>query len=147
MLAGNIPGRTQTMPIAIFSAVEGGDMRGALLWVILIVVISLAIIRLLNRSGEAQRSAQRRIPVARDGPRVYPQVAMSRPDDAAWLATLDLDIESAWTRSPCRLRFAQAGARLACWALRLRQVDDAAHDCRDFDAGSRAHCFEWPRSV
>ena len=93
MLAGNIPGRTQTMPIAIFSAVEGGDMRGALLWVILIVVISLAIIRLLNRSGEAQRSAQRRIPVARDGPRVYPQVAMSRPDDAAWLATLDLDIE------------------------------------------------------
>jgi molybdate ABC transporter permease protein len=27
MLAGNIPGRTQTMPIAIFSAAEGGDMQ------------------------------------------------------------------------------------------------------------------------
>ena len=27
MLAGNIPGRTQTMPIAIFSAVEDGDTR------------------------------------------------------------------------------------------------------------------------
>ena len=48
MLAGNIPGRTQTMPIAIFSAAEGGDMRTAMVWVILIVVLSLAIIRLLN---------------------------------------------------------------------------------------------------
>jgi molybdate transport system permease protein len=48
MLAGNIPGRTQTMPIAIFSATEGGDMRAALVWVVLIVVVSLAIIRLLN---------------------------------------------------------------------------------------------------
>ena len=44
MLAGNIPGRTQTMPIAIFSAAESGDMRGALLWVLFIVVLSLAII-------------------------------------------------------------------------------------------------------
>ena len=48
MLAGNIPGRTQTMPVAIFSAAEGGDMRTAMAWVILIVVLSLAIIRLLN---------------------------------------------------------------------------------------------------
>ncbi len=49
MLAGDIPGRTETMPIAIFSAAAGGDMREAFLWVGLIVVISLAIIRLLNR--------------------------------------------------------------------------------------------------
>ena len=48
MLAGNIPGRTQTMPMAIFSAVEDGDMRAALMWVSLIVVLSLGIIRLLN---------------------------------------------------------------------------------------------------
>jgi molybdate ABC transporter permease protein len=48
MLAGNIPGRTQTMPIAIFSAAESGDMRGALLWVVVIVLLSLAIIRLLH---------------------------------------------------------------------------------------------------
>jgi molybdate transport system permease protein len=48
MLAGNIPGRTQTMPIAIFSAAESGDMRGAMFWVALIVVLSLAIIRLLH---------------------------------------------------------------------------------------------------
>jgi molybdate ABC transporter permease protein len=48
MLAGNIPGRTQTMPIAIFSAAESGDMRGAMMWVGLIVALSLAIIRLLH---------------------------------------------------------------------------------------------------
>ena len=48
MLAGNIPGRTQTMPIAIFSAAESGNMQGALLWVSLIVALSLAIIRLLH---------------------------------------------------------------------------------------------------
>lgn len=48
MLAGNIPGRTQTMPVAIFSAVEGGDMHAAMAWVAVIVVLSLAIIRLLH---------------------------------------------------------------------------------------------------
>jgi molybdate transport system permease protein len=48
MLAGDIPGRTQTMPLAIFSAASGGDMSAAYLWVGLIVVLSLAIIRLLN---------------------------------------------------------------------------------------------------
>ena len=54
MLAGNIPGRTQTMPIAIFSAVESGHPAIALVWVSLIVVISLAIIRLLNVEKKAR---------------------------------------------------------------------------------------------
>jgi len=60
MLAGNIPGRTQTMPMAIFSAVEDGDTRAALLWVGLIVSLSLGIIRLLNwqrRTGTPKRLA------------------------------------------------------------------------------------------
>jgi molybdate ABC transporter permease protein len=61
MLAGNIPGRTQTMPIAIFSAAEDGNMRVAFLWVILIVALSLAIIRLLNVQGPAQRVRRNRI--------------------------------------------------------------------------------------
>lgn len=41
MIAGNIPGKTQTLPIAIFFAVEGGDMRTALAWVGLIMLLSL----------------------------------------------------------------------------------------------------------
>lgn len=48
MLAGNIPGRTQTMPVAIFFAAEGGEMNRALGWVILIVAVSLAVIATLN---------------------------------------------------------------------------------------------------
>ncbi len=54
MLAGNIPGRTQTMPIAIFSAVESGHPAVAFLWVALIVLLSLAIIRLLNVERKAR---------------------------------------------------------------------------------------------
>ena len=48
MLAGNIPGQTETMPIAIFSAVEGGEPGVAAVWVVTILAISLAMIRLLH---------------------------------------------------------------------------------------------------
>jgi molybdate transport system permease protein len=65
MLAGNIPGRTQTMPMAIFSAVEDGDMRLALLWVGCIVVISLAIIRLLNWERRTRKPRRRQVNAAR----------------------------------------------------------------------------------
>jgi molybdate transport system permease protein len=55
MIAGNIPGRTQTMPIAIFFAVESGDMNKALLWVLIIVVISFIMIFLLNYWSDVQQ--------------------------------------------------------------------------------------------
>lgn len=48
MIAGNIPGKTQTMPLAIFFAVEGGDMKTAFMWVTTIVVLSLSSILALN---------------------------------------------------------------------------------------------------
>jgi len=48
MVAGNIPGKTRTIPLAIFFAVEGGEMDKALLWVALIFFISLAVIVLMN---------------------------------------------------------------------------------------------------
>ncbi len=54
MLAGNIPGKTQTMPLAIFFAAEGGDMQKAILWVIIIVLLSLVLILLLNYWSEIQ---------------------------------------------------------------------------------------------
>lgn len=55
MIAGNIPGRTQTMPVAIFFAVESGDMNKAILWVLIIVVISFIMIFLLNHWCDAQQ--------------------------------------------------------------------------------------------
>ncbi len=48
MLAGNIPGRTQTIPLAIYFAVAAGKNEKALLWVAVILVISLTSIFLLN---------------------------------------------------------------------------------------------------
>ncbi|MDR3593634.1 MAG: molybdate ABC transporter permease subunit [Clostridium sp.] len=54
MIAGNIPGKTQTMPLAIFFAAEGGDMQKAMLWVIIIVLLSLVLILLLNYWSEIQ---------------------------------------------------------------------------------------------
>jgi molybdate transport system permease protein len=49
MIAGNIPGKTQTAPVAIFFAVEAGERREALLLALALLAISLAAIALLNR--------------------------------------------------------------------------------------------------
>ncbi len=48
MVAGNIPGKTQTIPVAIFFAAEGGEMDKALVWVLLIFAISLIVMTLMN---------------------------------------------------------------------------------------------------
>ncbi|MCR8747012.1 molybdate ABC transporter permease subunit [Romboutsia lituseburensis] len=55
MIAGNIPGRTQTMPVAIFFAVEGGDMTKAIMWVLIITFISICMILILNYWSEVQQ--------------------------------------------------------------------------------------------
>lgn len=48
MVAGNIPGRTQTMAVAIYTAVQAGNKELAYLWVAIIVMISLVSILMLN---------------------------------------------------------------------------------------------------
>ena len=48
MLAGNIPGQTQTIPMAIFFAVEAGAMTEAWIWVFIIMLISLSGIIAVN---------------------------------------------------------------------------------------------------
>lgn len=52
MLAGNIPGKTQTIPVAIFFAVEGGQMDTALIWVLIITAISFGMVLILNYWGK-----------------------------------------------------------------------------------------------
>ena len=51
MVAGNIPGRTQTMPIAIYDAVQAGsyDLAGVL--VAILTVAALAVLLLVGRLG------------------------------------------------------------------------------------------------
>lgn len=49
MLAGNIPGKTQTIPTAIYIAVDSGKMTLAWLWSFSIIVISFLMLSLANR--------------------------------------------------------------------------------------------------
>ena len=53
MVAGNIQGKTQTIPIAIFYAVENGDYSQAMIWVLIIFLISVGIMSLSNLWGKA----------------------------------------------------------------------------------------------
>ena len=55
MIAGNIPGKTQTMPLAIFFKVQAMDYKGAMLWVMTIVAISVVMILILNKWSDKQQ--------------------------------------------------------------------------------------------
>ena len=52
MVAGSIPGRTETMPIAIFFAGEAGRNDEAFLWVAILGSLALSAIALMNYLGE-----------------------------------------------------------------------------------------------
>ncbi|MEH2255940.1 molybdate ABC transporter permease subunit [Nostoc sp.] len=67
MLAGNIPGQTQTIPMAIYFAVEAGAMNEAWFWAIAIMVISLSGIIAVNfwqELREKRRGAGSRLAVS-----------------------------------------------------------------------------------
>jgi molybdate transport system permease protein len=55
MLAGNIPGRTQTMPLAIYEAVVSGEDRAALSLALTLTVVSLAVMVAAGRLGRGRR--------------------------------------------------------------------------------------------
>lgn len=59
MLAGSIPGKTQTIPVAIFFAAESGAMDEALVWVLAILLISLSVIWIVNSRTEEITPQQR----------------------------------------------------------------------------------------
>jgi len=54
MIAGNIPGRTQTMPLAIYEAVASGDDRRAQTLAVLLTAISILAVYLTNRLSRSQ---------------------------------------------------------------------------------------------
>ncbi len=55
MVAGNIPGLTQTMPIAIYDAVQSGNTALANILVGLVTVFALVTLLLLERVGKVTR--------------------------------------------------------------------------------------------
>jgi len=52
MVAGNIPGRTNTMPIAIYSKVSSGDWSKAHLMVIIFTILSGLVLYTSNKLGK-----------------------------------------------------------------------------------------------
>lgn len=59
MVAGNIPGRTQTIPLAIFFSAESGDMKTAGILVAVISVISLVITWWVNSWQSRRTTAEK----------------------------------------------------------------------------------------
>jgi molybdate transport system permease protein len=52
MIAGNIPGRTQTIPMAIYFATESGDLKTAGLYSLIISVVIFIAVYLLNKQKD-----------------------------------------------------------------------------------------------
>jgi molybdate transport system permease protein len=48
MLAGNIAGKTRTLPLAVYSSVAAGEMDESYGYVLIIVIISFAVVALMN---------------------------------------------------------------------------------------------------
>lgn len=57
MIAGNIPGRTQTVAVAIYDAVEAGNGKVARLLVLVVSLVALAILWIANRLSPKQVAA------------------------------------------------------------------------------------------
>ena len=56
MVAGNIPGRTQTVALAIYDAYENGDSTLALALVLVISAVALGVLTFANRLGPAEKA-------------------------------------------------------------------------------------------
>lgn len=56
MIAGNIPGRTQTLPTAIYVALQSGNMKLAWIWVVTIIIISFFMLLFIRvKAGKRDR--------------------------------------------------------------------------------------------
>ena len=57
MVAGNIPQRTQTMALAVYTAVQGGNRQQAYFWsvcIVLLSVVAMTVILLLERKTKTR---------------------------------------------------------------------------------------------
>jgi molybdate transport system permease protein len=51
MLAGNIPGKTTTVPLAIYTAVQTGEMGEAVLLVVALTILSCVVLMVAGHLG------------------------------------------------------------------------------------------------
>lgn len=54
MIAGNIPGKTQTMPLAIYEAVASGNEQQAQILAVILTAVSIAAVYLTNKISRSQ---------------------------------------------------------------------------------------------
>jgi molybdate transport system permease protein len=54
MIAGNIPGKTQTMPLAIYEAVAAGEERQAQILALILTLISITAVYLTNKISRSK---------------------------------------------------------------------------------------------
>jgi molybdate transport system permease protein len=54
VIAGNIPGRTQTMSVAIYDAVQSGNTQMANVMVVVMSALALTILYVVNRAAGRQ---------------------------------------------------------------------------------------------
>ncbi len=101
MLAGNIPGETQTIPMAIYFAVEAGDMQQALIWVLIILGISLSVLIAVN----FWTGYQRRLVASSRDTITLPQPIIILPPDRLIIPTVSpADNTADWNTPPALSR-------------------------------------------
>ena len=61
MIAGNIPNKTQTMSLAVYTAVQAGDRELAFKWVMIIVAISFISIMFMNMIQPISNTFKKRL--------------------------------------------------------------------------------------
>jgi len=110
MLAGNIPGQTQTIPMAIYFAVEAGNMRQATIWVLAILAISLTVLIAVNFWSDSQRAV-----VAfsgRDAIAITPKHSELQPQGSASTEGLVVDIQKQLRDFSLSVAFSTSGDTL-----------------------------------
>ena len=55
MVAGNIPGHTQTLSTAVYTAMQAGDRTSAFRWVLVILALSLPMMFFINYFGNGKK--------------------------------------------------------------------------------------------
>jgi molybdate ABC transporter permease protein len=93
MLAGNIPGQTQTIPMAIYFAVEAGAFQDALFWSLAIIGISLSGITAANLWKSPRSAKGKGALTLRPDPRRNIAIAPEQNSSIPTAATLTVEIQ------------------------------------------------------
>ncbi|CEJ44306.1 molybdate ABC transporter permease subunit [Umezakia ovalisporum] len=113
MLAGNIPGETQTIPMAIYFAVEAGAMNEAWFWAVAIMSISLFVIIAVNFWQEKRGNRKKNsspFPQGQTSQADYTSVIQKKTD----VSGLFVDIEKKLPDFRLQVCFTSDGHTLGC---------------------------------